>query len=129
MNKNLKLILFGFLVWMLPFLVSVVIFPMKTFNNPLFESIMPVIITLTVVTFSYFYLNDIKGNFAREGFVTGLVWFIISIVIDLLLFIPPSPMQMSFTSYIMDVGLTYLIIPIVTVGFAYQSKKMSVNQQ
>lgn len=128
MNKNLKLILFGFLVWLIPFLVSVVIFPLKTSNNPLFEAIMPVVLTLTVVTFSYLYLNGIEENFAREGVVTGVVWFIISIVIDLLLFLPPSPMHMSFTGYIMDIGLTYLIIPIVTVGLGYQSQKMSIKR-
>lgn len=125
MNKNIKLILVGFLVWLVPFLVSVVIFPLKTSNSSLFEAIMPVVIVLTVVTFSYLYLKDIKGNFVKEGIVTGLVWFIISIVVDLLLFLPPSPMQMSFTGYIMDIGLTYLIIPIITVGLGYQSQKIS----
>ncbi|HEY0196345.1 MAG TPA: hypothetical protein VGC02_02110 [Methanobacterium sp.] len=125
MNKNVKLILFGFLIWLVPFLVSLVIFPLKTSFNPLFESIMPVVITLTVVTFSYLYLKDIKENFAREGFVTGVVWFIISIVIDILLFLPPSPMQMNFTNYMMDVGLTYLIIPIITVGLGYQSQNVN----
>jgi hypothetical protein len=28
-----------------------------------------------------------------------------------------SPMQMSMGDYMMDIGLTYLIIPIITIGF------------
>jgi hypothetical protein len=43
----------------------------------------------------------------------------LSIIIDLLLFSPPSPMQMSFINYMMDIGITYLIIPVITVGFGY----------
>ncbi len=124
MNKNLKLALFGFLVWLVPFLVSVIIFPLKTTNTPLFEAIMPVALALVVVIFSYLYLKDIKENFAREGIVTGVVWFIISIIIDLILFLPPSPMQMGLPDYFMDIGLTYLMIPIITVGLGYQSQKM-----
>ncbi len=124
MNKNLELVLLGFLVWLVPFLVSLVIFPLKTSLNPLFESIMPVVIALMVVVFFYLYLKGVKEDFAREGIVTGVVWFIISIVIDLLLFLPPSPMQMSLAGYIMDIGLTYLIIPVITMGMGYQSQKM-----
>jgi hypothetical protein len=36
---------------------------------------------------------------------------------------PSSPMQMSFTNYMMDIGLTYLIIPIVTIGMGYMADK------
>jgi hypothetical protein len=41
--KSLKLaIIYGILVWAIPFVVSVVIFPIHDSNRPLFESIMPV---------------------------------------------------------------------------------------
>lgn len=30
-----------------------------------------------------------------------------------------GPMKMSLVDYVMDIGLTYLIIPAVTVGFGY----------
>ncbi|HLB49924.1 MAG TPA: hypothetical protein VJL59_23135 [Anaerolineales bacterium] len=33
---------FAFLVWLIPFAVSVVIFPLKQAGSPLFETIMPV---------------------------------------------------------------------------------------
>ena len=65
MNKTLKIICFGFLIWLIPFLVSVIIFPLKSSMNPLFESIMPLIITLTAVIFCYFYFKGVKEKFQK----------------------------------------------------------------
>lgn len=120
MNKNLKIILFGFLVWLIPFAVSFVVFPLKFTMRPLFESIMPLVLTITVITLSYYYyLKNLDANFAKEGIIIGLVWFVINIAIDLALFLPASPMQMSFADYMMDIGLTYVMIPIITIGMGY----------
>ncbi|AEG19007.1 hypothetical protein [Methanobacterium paludis] len=118
MNKTTKILIFGFLLWLVPFLVSVVIYPLKTSENPLFESIMPVVITLTVVLISIKYFTNLSTDFLREGILTGMVWFLINIILDLSLFMW-GPMQMSFENYMMDIGLTYLIIPTVTIGFGY----------
>lgn len=122
MNKTTKILIFGFLMWLVPFLVSVVIYPLKTSENPFFESIMSVVLTLTVVLFSIKYFRNLRTDFLREGILTGTVWFSISIILDLSLFIW-GPMQMSFENYMMDIGLTYLIIPTVTVGFGYIIQK------
>ncbi|MCZ3366256.1 MULTISPECIES: hypothetical protein [Methanobacterium] len=119
MNKNLKIVLFGFLVWLIPFAVSFFIYPLKTPMYSLFESIMSVLIAVAAMIFSYFYFRDIKTNFAVEGIITGIVWFIIAIVIDLVMFLPASPMHMNFNDYMMTIGVKYLIIPVVTIGTGY----------
>lgn len=126
MNKILKIILYGFFIWLIPFLISIIIFPLKSSMNPLFESIMPVIITLVAVTFSYLYFNGVKENFIKEGIIIGVSWFVISIVIDLVLFLPSSPMQMSFADYLMDIGLTYVMIPVITVGMGYMAQNKAL---
>ncbi len=122
MNKNLKIILFGFLVWLIPFLVSFVIFPLRTSMRPLFESIMPLVLTIIVIALAYYYLNDITVNFVKEGVIIGLAWFIINIAIDLVMFMPASPMHMNFTDYMMDIGLTYVMIPVITIGMGYMAQ-------
>ncbi len=118
MNKIFKIIIFGFLMWVVPFLVSVLIYPLKTSVNPFFESIMPVVITVIVVLLSIKYFTNINANFLKEGILMGITWFLISILLDLSLFMW-GPMQMSFVNYIMDIGTTYIIIPVVTIGFGY----------
>ena len=124
MNKYVKLVGFGFLIWLMPFLVSFVIFPLRNTNRPLFESIMPVVLVLTVMIISVLYFKKIEKESLKEGVITGVLWFVLSLVIDLMLFLPASPMQMNFSDYMMDIGLTYLIILMIPIGIgALVSKK------
>ena len=99
MNHILKIVGFGLVMWLIPFIVSLIIYPLKISFDPLFESIMPVVITLTVVLLSAAYFIDVNTNFLKEGIIIGGSWFLISILIDLILLMPSSPMQMSFTNY------------------------------
>lgn len=92
------------------------IFPLKSSNRPLFESIMPVVLMLAVMISSVLYFKKIDKDSLKEGILAGVLWFVISLVIDLLLFLPASPMQMSFVYYMMDIGLTYLIILMIPMG-------------
>ncbi|MCX6662913.1 MAG: hypothetical protein NTZ75_01545 [Euryarchaeota archaeon] len=116
MNKYVKLVGFGFLIWLIPFLVSFVIFPLRNANRPLFESVMPVILVLTVMIISVLFFKKIERESLKEGLIAGVLWFALSLAIDLMLFMPASPMQMSFSDYMMDIGLTYLIILMIPIG-------------
>ena len=127
MNKNMKIVLFGFLIWLIPFAVSFFIYPIKAPMYSLFESIMSVLIAAAAVIFSYLYFKNIKTNFVMEGIITGIVWFIIAIVIDLLMFMPASPMHMNFNDYMMTVGVKYLIIPVVTIGLGYVAQNKAIE--
>jgi hypothetical protein len=123
MNRVLKIILFGFLVWVFPFLFSVALYPLKISIPLLFESLMPVFISLVAVIFATLYFKSVNKKFIREGMIIGLIWFSISILFDLVLFIPSSPMQMSFKNYMLDISITYLIIPIITIGIGYMGNR------
>ena len=118
MKKYLKLGLLGFLVWLIPFVVSCIIYPLKTSLPALFESIMPVVVVICTVVFSVVYLRKGKANFLKEGIVVGIIWLVICLVFDLLLFME-GPMKMSLADYMMDIGLVYLMIPTITVGFGW----------
>ncbi len=132
MNRYLKIVIFGFIVWLILFLVSLVIFPIRTTMRPLFESIMHVVLTLVVVILAYYYLRDIEVNLKKEGIIIGLAWFLINIAIDLIMFLPASPMQMNLTDYMMDIGLTYVMIPYnnwngISVIFQIEKHKNSIG--
>jgi len=127
-GRNWKTImLFGFLIWLIPFVVSFFIFPLRSSSRPLFESIMPVVLTSAVVLFTVRYLRKINREFVKEGIFIGIVWLVISLVIDLILFMPESPMQMTLSDYVMDIGITYLIILIIPVGSGYLMEKNRNN--
>ncbi|MBW2975523.1 hypothetical protein KY366_07420 [Candidatus Woesearchaeota archaeon] len=118
MKKKPRIILYGFLVWLIPFIAAFLIYPIHESNRPFFESIMPVIIVTSVVLFCNMYFRHIKKEQLREGFFLGLVWLAISILLDLLMFMW-GPMKISFLDYMADIGLTYLIIPVICIGFGY----------
>jgi hypothetical protein len=124
MNRYLKVGLFGFFIWLIPFIVSVLIFPLRAMQRPLFESIMPVVIAIWTVFFAVIYLLGIKSGFQKEGIVIGMAWFFISIFLDLLVFIE-GPIKMSLWDYATDIPLTYLMIPTITFGFGYLMEKYS----
>ena len=118
MKSLKKALLFGFFIWLIPFLVSFLIFPLRTSARPLFESIMPVVLTICVVFFLILYFRKLEDGFLREGIILGVRWLGISLLIDLLLFMW-GPMEMTLADYMMDIGLTYLIIPTITIGAGY----------
>ena len=118
MNRYLKIGLFGFLLWLIPFAVSVLIFPLRTSQRPLFESIMPVVIAIWTVFFSILYLSGKKSDLLKEGILIGIAWLLISIVLDLMIFIEGS-IKMPLWDYVADIAVTYLMIPTITSGFGY----------
>jgi hypothetical protein len=122
LNRYLKIIIYGFLVWLVPFAVSFMIYPLKIPIYPLFESILSVVIAISAVFFSYYYLKNTMDNYVMEGIIIGIAWFIISIALDLVIFMPSSPMQMSLTNYMTSIGPKYLIIPTLTIGMGYMSR-------
>jgi heme/copper-type cytochrome/quinol oxidase subunit 2 len=121
--KSIKsALLLGFCDWLLPFALSFVIFPLKNSNYYLFESLMTVIVVFAAVLFAYRYFRKVEVNHIREGVLLGILWLAINLVIDFALFLPKSPMQMSLFLYMSQIGIKYLSIPIITIGFGYLKK-------
>lgn len=117
-----RAVLLGFLVWLIPFVVSFAAFPLKESSRSLFESIMPVTLSLTVVSLAVLYFRTVRTAFLREGVVVGLMWLAISVAIDLPLMLNP-PLNYSLVEYGADIALTYLMMPVITVGIALAAAK------
>ncbi len=117
--QNIKTaLIYGFLVWVVPFVIAIFIFPLRQNDRPLFESIMPVVVTVITAFLSYKYFQKNKTESVKEGIRIGLLWLAISIGIDLLMFMQ-GPMKMGLIDYLKDIGITYLIIPAITISHSY----------
>ena len=123
--KSLRLaVLYGILIWIVVFAVSFAIFPIHDSNRLLFESIMPVAVVASVVLFSILYFRRLDKGFLNEGIKLGLLWVITNIVIDLPLFLlEGSPMKVTLAEYLFDIGVTYLMIPVITIGMGFLLEK------
>ncbi|OGY79762.1 MAG: hypothetical protein A3B74_01825 [Candidatus Kerfeldbacteria bacterium RIFCSPHIGHO2_02_FULL_42_14] len=119
MHSLKKSILLGFLVWLLPFVVAFLIYPIHESHRPIFESIMPLVITISAIIFTYLYFKNVDKNVKAEGAKLGIIFLLISLIIDLIMFMPNSPMHMSLLDYVTDIGLTYLMIPVITIGIGF----------
>lgn len=119
MSNPRKALLYGFLIWLFVFGVAFVIFPLREMWRSLFESIMPVAIVLATTAFAHLYLKEVTQRVLREAVIVGVVWFLVSIVIDIPLMLT-GPMQMPLVEYMADIGVTYLMIPpiVISMGIA-----------
>jgi len=105
----------GVLLWLVLFITGFALFPLHESNRIFFETLMPIILVITTLILG---LNHLKKSRSpqKEGLKIGLIWLAINLIIDAILFLSPTPMQMGITEYLQDIGLIYLIIPIITSG-------------
>jgi hypothetical protein len=115
MGDRVRLVVYGFLVWLIPFAVGFVTFPIRIEQRELFESIMAVTLAAVVTSLAFDHLRRTSGGWTAAGLTAGIVWMAIAIVIDLPLFLSPF-IAMSTGEYIADIGVTYLVIPIIAAG-------------
>ncbi len=113
-----RALLFGVFIWLIPFAVAFAIFPLRESARPLFESIMPVSIAIAATVFGLRYFRGLRRDRLREGVTVGLLWFAVSVIIDLPLMLLGGPMQMTVGAYTADIAVTYLMIPVITMGIA-----------
>ncbi|MFC1678295.1 hypothetical protein ACFLZ9_00995 [Patescibacteria group bacterium] len=129
MQSIKKALLFGFLIWLIPFVVSFPIFSLRETNRALFESIMPVTLSIVVVIFVCQYFKRLEKNYLKESIILSILWYFMPLLIDLAMFFPNSPMHMSFLEYMSDIGLTYVIIPIIIINSGYlMDRKIKQNE-
>lgn len=131
MTSVRKALVYGVMVWLIPFAVAFVIFPLRQSARPLFESIMPVVVAGSVAGFAVRYIRGVNATFVREGLRLGLLWLVISIGIDAPLMLLGGPMKMTVGQYVADIGLTYLLMPVITgaIGVAVANSRARVSNR
>ena len=117
-------ILSGLAVWAIPFVVALAVFPLRESDRAFFESIMPVTVTFATMLFTVRYFRRIEKNFVKEGIRLGVIFLIVSVALDLILF-SKGPMAMPFVAYAKDIGFTYLLETMITIGAGYLLEKSS----
>ena len=117
-----KAIGLGVLVWLVPFVVAFAAFSLHGPNRPLFESIMAVTVAATAVGFGLAYMRGIATNVGCEAVKVGILWLVISIVIDAPLMLVGGPMKMTVGAYMADIGLTYVCYPIILAGMGLAAR-------
>lgn len=116
MKNPVRLLLFGLLTWIVPFVVAFAFYDQHgqlATSKELFKSTMIVVSTLTGCFSLYKYLGNFNSGFARQGWIAGLVWVAMNLVLDLLILVPMSGMTVSY--YFISIGMGYVVIPTICV--------------
>ncbi len=120
-NENyLKLIGFGLILWLVPFLVSILFFTPQgvlVTSEAFFHSVMTVTGFVVVAVLLLNYMSAFTVNYLKESMKVGTVWFAISIVLDLIVLVPMAKMDLAI--YFANIGLGYLAIPIICIFAGY----------
>ena len=124
MVAGVRAIFYGILIWVAVFIVAMAVFSFRESNRPLFESIMSVAVTAATVFFAQLYFTRVEKNFVKEGITLGLVWLAINILVDLPM-VFGGPLQLTLPEYFADIGLTYLIIPVITLSTGLASARVA----
>jgi uncharacterized membrane protein YpjA len=112
-----RMLRYGLLAWLLPFVVSFPLFSLLTTNRALFDSIMSVTVAITAVACAIHFVKPLTRFSRLEAVLVGFVWVLVNIVLDMLFF-GWGPMRMSLGTYLGDIGLVYLAYPVVLLGAA-----------
>jgi hypothetical protein len=103
----------GFLSWLIPFLISFLVFPLKKSNAPLFGSIMYLVVLATAGALLHLYFRKRKVP-VREAGLVGVLWMAVNLILDYPLF-AFGPMKMNPLGYYSEIGLVYLTFPMFAV--------------
>lgn len=123
MKLQKRKLLYGFLLWLPIFGFSMLLNPLRDFSKSLYESVMPIVITFFTVFFSVSYFRRVKKKkLMKHGIRVGIAWVVIMWIIDFFMYIW-GPVNMNFVEYITNIGVLYLMIPVITIGFAMLGKK------
>jgi drug/metabolite transporter (DMT)-like permease len=126
MQQIKRALLYGFLLWLIPFLASVVIFPLKKTDLTFFQSILGVLsITLTVIL-TVHYFRKTQGNL-KEGIFLGLIFAVVSWFFDFFFFIW-GPIKMPLAAYVKEIGIGYLLYLVIATGFGYSLRKPKIDK-
>lgn len=111
-------VLYGVGIWVFTFLVALLAFPLHASERILFESIVPVGLVLAVTVTSVRYFRSVHSKVFVSGYCVGLIWLAVNLGLDALVF-SWGPMKMEFITYLKDIAVVYLLIPIIPTGIGY----------
>ncbi|HOI14154.1 MAG TPA: hypothetical protein PLG75_09860 [Methanoculleus sp.] len=121
--KYVKLVGFGILTWLLPFLLSVPLYSpegVPLYDIFLIKSVLIVFSTALGTFLILVYFRGVRARFVREGALLGGAWLLINWGLDAVVLLPLSGMDAG--TYMAQIGLRYLTIPIIALGIGYAAE-------
>lgn len=117
MKQPIKLIGFGLLTWLVPFIVAIFFYTADgelAIDKFLFKSLMLVVAGIFNTTLLVLMFRTVTDEYIRTGIIIGLTWLAINIGLDLIVLV--GMLDTNLATYFREIGLGYLIIPIISIA-------------
>lgn len=124
MKKLFRTVIFGIFSWLVPFVTAFFFYSKEgnlTIDIHFFKSIMVVAGCFVGSVLLVIYFSKFRRSLAMEGFVAGIVWLAINIILDYIILIPM--MKVDFSTYFTQIGMRYFTILITAVTIGYVADK------
>ena len=124
MKKTLRISLFGISTWLVPFITAFFFYNQEgqiSIDLYLFKTIMLLVGNIFGIFMLIVYFKKITENIIREGILVGFAWLAINYLLDFIILLPMSGMEIG--DYFMQIGLRYLILPAISFGMGYVIEK------
>jgi hypothetical protein len=118
MPFSLRNTLLGFVSWLAPFVVSFLFFDRTgqlLIPQPLFKSLMMVMFGGLGVVLLLVAFRRMRVSW-QSGLALGCYWLALNLLLDLIVLVPLVGMPIGL--YFEDIGLRYLLIPIISTAMA-----------
>lgn len=117
MSIWVRALLVGIGIWLIPFAVGMAVFAFVPPETALFDTLMSIVLTAVTTGGASWFLSRHPSPSAALGIQAGVLWAAISLLLDAPLFqFGPAQMRMPVNEYFADIGLGYLVIPIIASG-------------
>jgi len=116
MNRPIRAIVYGFLIWWLwfAFVGIAQLLPDDVRSHPSFATARLLVLVLLVVAFATDYLRRVERSSAAEGAAVGITWMALMVANDIGHFLFMEPVDIG--QYLAVSAPLYVFIPIITVS-------------
>ena len=117
---KLKLaIIFGILIWAISYFITGAVNPLFTDNLPRINIIVPLTLIITTGFFGILYIRNIEKNEVVEGFMAGVIFIIVDVVMDIVFMAMANHRYLIYTNYTLHFLSTVIITLSITTFLGY----------
>lgn len=117
---KLKLaIIYGVLIWALLYIGTSILNPFFTNSLPDVNIIVPILSIILIGFFGILYIRNFNENEVFEGFMVGIVFIIIDIILDNIFLFGTSYRNSIYINYSLHLASTIILTLLITTFLGY----------
>ena len=132
MNQRVKILLLGFMIWVIKFMVGGFIFAtageevlLNTYGLLWFNGIEAFFVVIGLALALFLVYRDKGQNYKRTAWEAGIAWYVILLMMDLILLVGLLGLELALWFPLILSDFKVVIIPIV-VGYLLAGLKIKV---